>query len=186
MDCNIESQLSENGVNPQFLEKSIQAEEIEEEKEKDKEKEWDVKPKFLAPLIDFDELLKELRSNSTEMIDLNRVSKGTQTKTKTKRLTQIKNVAKSNFFITAIVSFVFFVSTTFDVITDGNLTYSFVNGTYYIKRLGSRPDSKLKNVPYLAEYLSSPAQVSFLTSQQLKRQMLEKIGHIMFRAATPW
>ena len=184
MDCNIESQLSENGVNPQFLEKSIQAEVIEEEKEKDKEKEWDVKPKFLAPLIDFDELLKELRSNSIEMIGLNRVSKGTQTKTK--RSTQIKNVAKSNFFITAIVSFVFFVSSTFDVITDGNLTYSFVNGTYYIKRLGSRPDSKLKNVPYLAEYLSSPAQVSFLTSQQLKRQMLEKIGHIMFRAATPW
>ena len=28
MDCNIESQLSENGVNPQFLEKSIQSEEI--------------------------------------------------------------------------------------------------------------------------------------------------------------
>ena len=137
----IESQLSKTALNPQYLEKAIQAEENEEEV-KEKEKEWDVKPKFLAPLIDFDELLKELRSNSTEMIDLNRVSKGTQTKTK--RLTQIKNVAKSNFFITAVVSFVFFASSTFDVITDGNLTYSFVNGTYYIKRLETRPDSKLK------------------------------------------
>ena len=139
MDSNIESQLSENGVNPQSLEKSTQAEENEEEEEK--EKEWDVKPKFLAPLIDFDELLKELRSNSTEMINLNRRSKGTQTKTK--RLTQIKSVVKSNFFITSIVSLVFFLSSTFDVITDGNLTYSFVNGTYYIKRLQTRPDSKL-------------------------------------------
>jgi hypothetical protein len=140
MDSNIESQLSENGVNPQSLEKSTQAEENEEEEEK--EKEWDVKPKFLAPLIDFDELLKELRSNSTEMINLNRRSKRTQTKTK--RLTQIKSVVKSNFFITSIVSLVFFLSSTFDVITDGNLTYSFVNGTYYIKRLQTRPDSKLK------------------------------------------
>ena len=135
----IESQLSKNALNPQYLEKAIQAEE-NEDKEEEKEKEWDVKPKFLAPLIDFDELLKELRSNSTEMIVLNRVSKGTQTNTK--RLTQIKNVAKSNFFITAVVAFVFFASSTFDVITDGNLTYSFVNGTYYIKRLQSRPDSK--------------------------------------------
>ena len=136
----IESQLSENALNPQYLEKAIQAEE-NEDKEEEKEKEWDVKPKFLAPLIDFDELLKELRSNSTEMIDLNRVSKGTQTKTK--RLTQIKKFAKSNFLTAAIVSLVFFVSSTFDVITDGNLTYSFVNGTYYIKRLQTRPDSKL-------------------------------------------
>ena len=133
----IESQSSRYALlNPQFLEKAIQAEENDENEEKEKEEEWDVKPKFLAPLIDFDELLKELRSNSTEMIVLNRVSKGTQTKTK--RLTQIKNVAKSNFFIAAVVSFAFFASSTFDVITDGNLTYSFVNGTYYIKRLKDR------------------------------------------------
>ena len=143
----IESQSSKNALNPQFLEKAIQAEENEENEEKEKEEEWDVKPKFLAPLIDFDELLKELRSNSTEMIDLNRVSKGTQTKTK--RLTRIKNVAKSKFFITAVVSFVFFASSTFDVITDGNLTYSFVNGTYYIKRLKDRTDSKLNKDMYV-------------------------------------
>ena len=178
MDSNIEIQLTENGVNPQFLEKSIQAEENEEEEEKGKE--WDVKPKFLAPLIDFDELLKELRSNSTEMIGLNRVSIGTQTKTK--RLTQIKNVAKSNFFIAAIVSFVFFASSTFDVVTDGNLTYSFVNGTYYIKRLQTRPDSKLKKDMYRSRGgVKIPLvqlKLLFLHHNNLKGKCLKKLDLI--------
>ena len=165
----IESQLSKTALNPQYLEKAIQAEENEEEEEKDKEKEWDVKPKFLAPLIDFDELLKELRSNSTEMIVLNRVSKGIQTKTK--RLTQIKNVAKSNFFITAVVSFVFFASSTFDVITDGNLTYSFVNGTYYIKRLETRPDSKLKRYRSRCNGKKKKASLKFFKHYKLKSQV---------------
>ena len=119
---------------PALFEKEIQVDVIEEDK--GNEKKLDLKPKFLAPLIDFDALLKELRSKSSEK----KPTKGTQTKTK--KFTQIKNIFKSNFFRATIVSLVLFLFSTTDVITDGNLTYSFYYGTYYVKRFPSRPDSK--------------------------------------------
>ena len=122
---------------PPLVEKEIQVDIIEEDE--GNEKKLDLKPKFLAPMIDFDALLKELRSKSSEN------TKGTQTKTK--KFTQIKNIFKSNFFKATIISLVLFLFSTTDVITDGNLTYSFYYGTYYVKRLGDRPDSKLKKIP---------------------------------------
>ena len=122
---------------PPLVEKEIQVDIIEEDE--GNEKKLDLKPKFLAPMIDFDALLKELRSKSSEN------TKGTQTKTK--KFTQIKNIFKSNFFKATIISLVLFLFSTTDVITDGNLTYSFYYGTYYVKRLVDRPDSKLKKIP---------------------------------------
>ena len=124
---------------PPLVEKEIQVDIIEEDE--GNEKKLDLKPKFLAPMIDFDALLKELRSKSSEK----KTTKGTQTKTK--KFTQIKNIFKSNFFKATIISLVLFLFSTTDVITDGNLTYSFYYGTYYVKRLGDRPDSKLKKIP---------------------------------------
>ena len=124
---------------PPLVEKEIQVDIIEEDV--GNKKKLDLKPKFLAPMIDFDALLKELRSKSSEK----KTTKGTQTKTK--KSTQIKNIFKSNVFRATIISLVLFLFSTTDVITDGNLTYSFYYGTYYVKRLGDRPDSKLKKIP---------------------------------------
>ena len=108
------------------------------------QKGWRWKPKLTAPVIDFKTLLNELKSRF-HLHSVNLKSfKSTSSQTKTKMGKQIKNLVKSNWLKVAIVSFAFFVSSSYDLISDGLLTHSFIGGTNYTKQV-RQPDSKLTN-----------------------------------------
>ena len=88
-------------------------------------------------------MLTEWKSNSNQDA-LNLQSLNTKSsQTETEKGHQIKNLVKSNRLKLAVVSFVFFVSTSYDVISDGLLTRSFITGTNYTKQFENQPDSKL-------------------------------------------
>ena len=102
------------------------------------------KPKLAAPVIDFKILLNELKSKfNLDSVNL-KSFKSTSSQTKTKKGKQIKNLVKSNWLKVAVVSFAFFVSSSYDLISDGLLTQSFIGGTNYTKQV-RQPDSKLTN-----------------------------------------
>ena len=108
------------------------------------------KPRFKVPWIDFGYLWKEFKnfkSNHQEPTEnlqdfttgaLN--TKAIQTK-KPKRQ-NLKEIVKAKWFIAAVISFLLFASSSYDLISDGILSYTFLNGTYYTKRFQNRPDSK--------------------------------------------
>ena len=109
------------------------------------QKGWRWKPKLTAPVIDFKILLEELKSkfhlDSGKLKNL----KSQSSQTKTKKGKKIKNLVKSNWLKVAIVSFAFFASSSYDLISDGLLTHSFIGGTIYTKQFANKPDSKLLN-----------------------------------------
>ena len=108
------------------------------------QKGWSWKPKLTAPVIDFKTLLNEWKSRF-HLDSLNLKSlKSKSSQTETKKGKQIKNLVKSNWLKVAIVSFAFFVSSSYDLISDGLLSHSFIEGTNYTKQI-NQPDSKLKN-----------------------------------------
>ena len=109
------------------------------------QKGWSWIPKLTAPVIDFKILLNELKSKfNLDSVNL-KSFKSTSSQTKTKKGKQIKNLVKSNWLKVAIVSFAFFVSSSYDLISDGLLAHSFIGGTKYTKQFEDPPDSKLKN-----------------------------------------
>ena len=101
------------------------------------------KPKLTAPVIDFKILLDELKSKFHLHSGNSKSLKSQSSQTKTKKGKQIKNLVKSNWLKVAIVSFAFFASSSYDLISDGLLTHSFIGGTYYTKQFANQPDSKL-------------------------------------------
>ena len=105
------------------------------------QKGWSWKPKLTAPVIDFKILLNEWKSK----LKSKSLKQAKSSQTKTKKGEQIKNLAKSNWLKVAIVSFAFFASSSYDLISDGLLTHSFIGGTNYTKQFKNQPDSKLSN-----------------------------------------
>ena len=108
------------------------------------QKGWSWKPKLAAPVIDFETLLNEWKEKFNLDSGNLKSLKSTSSQTKTKKGKQIKNLVKSNWLKVAIVSFAFFVSSSYDLISDGLLTHSFIGGTNYTKQV-RQPDSKLTN-----------------------------------------
>jgi len=108
-------------------------------------------PRFKAHWIDFGYLWKEFKnikskhqepdqnSNTTYSSPIN--EKSIQTKKATK-IENVKKFVKSNWLKASVISFLLFVSSTYDVVSDGLLSHSFLSGAYYTKRLESRPDSQ--------------------------------------------
>ena len=109
------------------------------------QKGWSWKPKLAAPVIDFETLLNEWKEKFNLDSGNLKSLKSTSSQTKTKKGKQIKNLVKSNWLKVAIVSFAFFVSSSYDLISDGLLTHSFIGGTTYTKQFENQPDSKLTN-----------------------------------------
>ena len=101
------------------------------------------KPKLTAPVIDFKILLDEWKSKFHRDSGNLKSLKSQSSQTKTKKGKQIKNLLKSNWLKVTIVSFAFFASSSYDLISDGLLTHSFIGGTYYTKQFANQPDSKL-------------------------------------------
>ena len=109
------------------------------------QKGWSWIPKLTAPVIDFKILLNELKSKFHQDSGNSKSLKSQSSQTNTKKGKQIKNLLKSNWLKVTIVSFVFFASSSYDLISDGLLTHSFIGGTYYTKQFENQPDSKLTN-----------------------------------------
>jgi hypothetical protein len=109
------------------------------------------KPRFMAPWIDFGYLWKELKNvksnlqepteNLRDFTTSSLNTKTIQTK-KPRTLGDLKEIVKAKWFIAGIISFLLFASSSYDLISDGILSYTFLNGTYYTKRFQNRPDSK--------------------------------------------
>ena len=114
-----------------------------QEKEKKKEK-MNLKPKFMAPVINFTALWNEWKSEpkkqEIEMTDLN--TKSTQTKRSKKKW--MKDAIKTNWFKMAVISFALLISSTYDVVSDGLLAESFINGENYTKYTKYERESKLQ------------------------------------------
>ena len=109
------------------------------------QKGWSWKPKLAAPVIDFKTLWHEWKSKfHPDSVNLKGL-KSKSSQTKTKKGKQIENLVKSNWLKVAIVSFAFFVSSSYDLISDGLLAHSFIGGTNYTKQFENQPDSKLTN-----------------------------------------
>ena len=113
-----------------------------QEKEKKKEK-MNLKPKFMVPVINFTALWNEWKSDpkkqEIELTDLN--TKATQTKRSKKKW--VKNAIKTEWFKIAVVSFALLISSSYDVVSDGLLADSFINGANYTKYTDFTEDSKL-------------------------------------------
>ena len=110
------------------------------------QKGWSWKPKLTAPVIDFKILLDEWKSKfRLDSLKSKSLKQAKSSQTKTKKGEQIKNLVKSNWLKVTIVSFAFFASSSYDLISDGLLTHSFIGGTNYTKQFENQPDSKLSN-----------------------------------------
>ena len=109
------------------------------------QKGWSWKPKLAAPVIDFETLLNEWKEKFNLDSGNLKSLKSTSSQTKTRKGKQIKNLVKSNWLKVAIVSFAFFVSSSYDLISDGLLAHSFIGGTNYTKQFENQPDSKSAN-----------------------------------------
>merc|ERR1719362_1226204 len=107
------------------------------------QKGWSWKPKLAAPVIDFTTLLNEWKEKFNLDSGNLKSLKSTSSQTKTKKGKKIKNLVKSNWLKVAIVSFAFFASSSYDLISDGLLTHSFIGGTIYTKQFANQPDSQL-------------------------------------------
>ena len=80
-------------------------------------------------------------SENVELVEIRqKINKKTQTKMTMKK--KIKAALTANWLKIGIISFLLFASSSYDLTSDGLLTYTFLNGTYYIKRFSNRPDSK--------------------------------------------
>ena len=81
---------------------------------------------------------------SSENVELGeirqKINKATQTKMTMKE--KIKARLTANRLKLGIISVLLFASSSYDLTSDGLLSYTFLNGTYYIKRFSDRPDSK--------------------------------------------
>jgi len=114
------------------------------------------KPQFKAPWIDFGYLWKEFKnfnSNHQESTkNLNTLDSPLNDKLnqikKTTKIENVKKIVKSNWLKASVISFLLFVSSTYDVVSDGLLSYSFLNGTYYTKILEKTPDSQFWTIKY--------------------------------------
>ena len=100
---------------------------------------FNLEPQFIVPIIDIKALWRELISKP----EMN--TKATQTKRSKKQWfkdTFNTNQLKSNWFKIAFVSFALLVSSSYDVISDGLLADSFINGQEYIKNTDFNEESK--------------------------------------------
>ena len=85
-------------------------------------------------------------SQNVELVEMGpvdirqKINKKTQTKMTMKK--KIKAALTANWLKIGIISFLLFASSSYDLTSDGLLSYTFLNGTYYIKRFSDRPDSK--------------------------------------------
>ena len=80
-------------------------------------------------------------SENVELVEIRqKINKATQTKMTMKE--KIKARLTANWLKIGIISVLLFASSSYDLTSDGLLSYTFLNGTYYIKRFSDRPDSK--------------------------------------------
>ena len=109
-------------------------------KEKAEKSSW--KPKFSIPTIHFNDIGREFRKSDSsdssqtpiELDDLN--SKATQTiKPKKSKKKKVTNFFKSNWFKVAAIAFAYFISSSYDVSSDGLLAKSFFEGTKYTRHV---------------------------------------------------
>ena len=100
---------------------------------------FNLKPKFIVPIIDIKALWRELISKPEKN------TRATQTKRSKKQWFKDSfntKQLKSNWFKIAFVSFALLVSSSYDVISDGLLADSFINGHEYIKNTDFNEESK--------------------------------------------
>ena len=88
-------------------------------------------------------------SQNVELVEMGpvdirqKINKKTQTKMTKKE--KIKATLTANWLKIGIISFLLFASSSYDLTSDGLLSYTFLNGTYYVKKFPNRPDSKFKS-----------------------------------------